>query len=183
MPHKHVLSALVSVGAALALSATAMAADFDVSYTDTDLNNCTVINADDFGATFACPGWRGIPVMISEGDLRFFVSYGLNAVNEPAAQQTLPQFNTIGKKIEWRITNRTGDWRPYATILRYYTDNDEGKPDGQTLVVTKIEQGNTCQIARVDARKYKNANEIAAKLADDLAFDFDCANEPIDYHP
>ncbi len=182
MAQKQVMSVLVSALAGLALGTNAMAADIDVAYTDTDLNNCTVINADDFGATFACPGWRGIPVMIAEGDLRFFVSYGLNAVNERAAHQTLPQFNTIGAKIEWRITNRTGDWRPYATILRYYTDN-EGGPEGQTLVVTKIEQGNTCQIARVDARKYKDANAIASKLADDLAFDFDCSNEPIEYQP
>ncbi len=88
----------------------------------------------------------------------------------------------LAKKIEWRITNRTGDWRPFATILRYYTDNESG-PEGQTLVVTKIEMGNTCQIARVDARKYSNANQIARDLADSLAFDFDCAYAPIDYRP
>lgn len=182
MAQKQLMGAALLALCGLALASNALAADIDVAYTDTDLNNCTIINADDFGATFACPGWRGIPVMIAEGDLRFFVSYGLNAVNEVAAQQTLPQFNTIGAKIEWRITNRTGDWRPYATILRYYTDN-QGGPDGQTLVVTKIEQGATCQVARVDARKYSNANEIARNLADDLALDFDCSNEPIEYQP
>ncbi|MCF4099984.1 hypothetical protein [Maritalea mediterranea] len=170
------LSGLLMIG----VGTTALAADIDVAYTDTDLTQCTIINADDFGATFACPGWRGVPVMIAEGDLRFFVSYGLNAADEKAAYQTLGPFNTIGQKIEWRLTNRTGDWRPYATILRYYTDN-EGGPEGQTLVVTKIDQGNTCQIARVDARKYKNANQIARDLADAMAFDFDCANEPVEY--
>ncbi len=94
---KYIRAAATAV-CGLAFSASAMAADIDVAYTDTDLNACTIINADDFDATFACPGWRGVPVMIAEGDLRFFVSYGLNAVNEKAAQQTLPPFNTIGEK-------------------------------------------------------------------------------------
>ena len=63
----------------------AAAQQIDSSYTDVDLDDCTVVSSDDFGSTWACPGYKGIPVMIAEGDLRFFVSYGLRSTEERAA--------------------------------------------------------------------------------------------------
>ena len=49
----------------------------------------------------------------------------------------------------------------------------------QILIVTKVEQGSTCQVAHVNASKYSNANQIARDLADELAETFDCSNQPI----
>lgn len=150
-------------------------------YTKIDLNNdCSIIHADDFGATFACPGYRGYPVMVAEGDLRMFVSYGLNSLNERAAEQTLSPFNTIGETLEWRLADRTKGLTPIATILRYFTEDGMGDKQ-QFLIVTKVEQGATCQVARINASKYKDANQIARDLADSLAETFDCANEPINW--
>jgi hypothetical protein len=170
------------IPAALAIilaTAPAAAQQIDSSYTDVDLDECTVVSSDDFGSTWACPGYKGIPVMIAEGDLRFFVSYGLRATEERAAEQTLPPFNHLGEKIEWRLSNADGGWKPFATILRYFVQREDGgEEDGQILVVTKVEPGATCHVAYIDALANQNANELAREAADDMASDFDCADEP-----
>lgn len=148
------------------------------AYTDVDLDQCTLIEADDFGSRWACPGHKGIPVMIAEGDLRFFVSYGLRSTEEKAAEQTLPPFNRLGEKIEWRISNASGQWKPFATILRYYTQRESGEEENQVLVVTRIEEGATCHVAYIDAKANADANELAREAADEKAPGFDCADEP-----
>lgn len=159
-------------------------AGFQSAYTDINLDECLVLKADDFGASFSCPGYKGFPLYIAEGDLRFFVSYGFGALDEMAAGQTLPPFNTIGEKLEWRLSNKTGDFKPFATILRYYTQSGDGsEPDGQVLVVTKIEEGNTCHVAYIDARLTPNANEEARRWADEASESFDCQEDEIYFIP
>lgn len=148
------------------------------SYTDVDMDECTLIEADDFGSRWACPGHKGIPVMIAEGDLRLFVSYGLKSTEEKAAGQTLPPFNRLGEKIEWRLSNAQGQWKPFATILRFFTQREEGEDENQILVVTKVEEGATCHVAYIDALANPDANELAREVADEQAPDFDCANDP-----
>ncbi|MFT6657958.1 hypothetical protein [Maritalea sp.] len=161
------------------LSTGALAQTNDSVYTKLDLDNeCSIIQADDFGATLACPGYRGYPVMVAEGDLRMFVSYGLDSLNERAAEQTLSAFNTIGETLEWRLANRATGWTPIATILRFFTEDGMGDKQ-QYLIVTKVKLGETCQVARINASKYKNANQIARDVADTMAEGFNCANEPI----
>lgn len=167
-----------SLIALLALMGGAEAQQIQSSYTDVDLDLCTVIEADDFGATWACPGLKGMPVMIAEGDLRFFVSFGLTSTTERAAEQTLPPFNHLGAKLEWRVSNVDGQWKPFATILRYFTATQDGTGEGQVLVVTKLAPGATCHIAYVDALANADANELAREAADETAMDFDCAGEP-----
>jgi hypothetical protein len=171
------VSVLATLGAA--------EAQFNQSaYTDLDLDLCTVVQSDDFGSTWACNGHKGIPVMVAEGDLRMMVSFGLTSTQEKAASQTLPPFNHLGEKIEWRLSNAAGGYKPFAAIVRYFTaapEPEEGKekdPDGQILVVTRIEPGATCQVAWIDALANPDANELAQKAADEKAPDFDCQNEP-----
>jgi hypothetical protein len=148
------------------------------TYTDVNLDACSIDSSDDMGSVWTCPGYKGIPVMIAEGDLRFFVSYGLRSSEEKAATQTLPPFNHLGPKLEWRLGKASGDLKPFATILRYYVQREEGEDEGQILVVTKVAPGATCHVAYVDALANPKANEMAQKAADDLATDFDCASEP-----
>lgn len=152
-------------------------------YTDVDLDLCTVISSDDFGSTWACNGHKGIPVMVAEGDLRMMVSYGLTSTEEKAATQTLPPFNHLGEKIEWRLSNVEGGYKPFATILRYFVHRTDPETsaeidEGQILVVTKVAPGATCQIAWIDALANADAAELARKTADETARDFDCASEP-----
>jgi hypothetical protein len=173
-----------TIGAAAALvfcgvlCAPAQAADVTSAYTDIDLDECLVMESDDFGTMWACPGYKGMPVYVAEGDLRFMVSFGFGADREPAAEQTLPPFNTLGPRVEWRLTNAGGAWRPFAAIVRYHLDRPEGGPDGQVLAVIRIEPGATCHVAYVDARANADANALAQRAADERARDFDCANEP-----
>lgn len=156
----------------------ALAADFDSAYTDLDLDACLIRHSDDFGSSWACPGYKGYPVLVAEGDLRFTVSYGFGAPDEPAASQTLPPFNTLGAKIEWRLSNREGGWKPFATIVRYKLDKTPDFAGGEVLVVTQLKEGATCQVAWVDATANADANEKARKAADELAGTHDCGEVP-----
>lgn len=164
--------ALLAMGCALA-SQPAMAA-FDSAYTDINLDLCLLLRADDFGARWACPGYRGYPVRIEEGDLRFLIGYGFNIDAEPVGPQTLPPFNTLGPKMKWRLSNATGRFLPIATIVRYRLDKSEDRDAGEVLVVTQLVEGNTCHIAYVDARANADANELA-RAAADASGDFDCS--------
>jgi hypothetical protein len=151
--------------------------------TDMDLDLCTVISSDDFGSTWACNGFKGIPVMVAERNQRMMVSYGLTSTVEKAASQTLPPINHLGEEIEWRLSNVEGGYKPFATILRHFVqrtspETGEKIEDGQVLVVTKVSPGATCQIAWIDALANPDASELARKTADEKARDFDCSNEP-----
>ena len=173
--------ALLSLALAIGLlAAPASAAQYDSAYTELDLDQCTVLDADDFGAEYACPGYKGIPMFVAEGDLRFMVSYGFGAPDAKAASQTLPPFNTVAPHIEWRVSNVSGGWKPFATIVRYLLDDDENEAQKkrQVLVVTKISDKGTCQIAWIDAKANADANELARKAADEKAAGFDCDKEP-----
>lgn len=149
-------------------------------YTDLNLDECMVLEADDFGASWACPGYRGYPLMVQEGDLRFSLRYGFNIDKNNAGFQTLPPFNSLGSKLEWRLSNASGRWLPVATIVRYFTaDPETGEDSGQVLVVTQLQEGNTCHIAHIDARANANANELARQAAD-KAGDFDCLTDEVE---
>jgi hypothetical protein len=175
--NKPLLPLLAAFG--LSLAGPAQAA-FDSAYTDIDLDLCTIVHADDFGASWACPGYKGYPLYVAEGDLRFLVSYGFGAPDEPAADQTLPPFNYLGPKLEWRLSNASGGFVPIATIVRYFTQTgDEDEKEGQVLVVTQLGEGKTCHIAYVDALANDDANELARQAAD-KAGTFDCATDEIE---
>lgn len=178
LPVRRTLGAgLLAVALLGAASAPAASQQVESAYTEVNLNACSLVESDDFGSRWACPGHKGIPVMIAEGDLRFFVSYGLRSMEEKAAEQTLPPFNHLGGKIEWRLSNAEGRWLPFATILRYFTARAEGDEEGQVLVVARLEEGATCHVAYVDATANANANELARKAADETARDFDCEGD------
>lgn len=160
-----------------ALTAPAQAA-FTSAYTDINLDQCLVLDSDDFGSSWSCPGYKGFPLLVSEGDLRFSLRFGFNIDKEPRGQ-TLGPFNHLGAKLEWRLSNAMGRWMPIATIVRYHTaDPETGKDKGQVLVVTQLVEGNTCHIAYIDALANSDANALAREVAD-ASGDFNCASEEI----
>lgn len=181
---RKVWKGLVAGSLLWAMAAGSAGAQFNQSqYTDINLDACTVVQSDDFGSTWACNGHKGIPVMIAEGERRMMVSYGLTSTVEPAAKQTLPPFNRLGDSIEWRLSNASGGYKPFATIVRFLVDGKTGAdgakgPDGEVLVVTRIVPGATCQVAWVDALANEDAEEMARQAADELAPEFDCSTEP-----
>ena len=83
---------LVLAAALMATGVSGAQAQFNQSeYTDLNLDLCTVVQSDDFGSTWACNGFKGIPVMVAEGDLRLMVSYGLTSTEErPRARPCRP---------------------------------------------------------------------------------------------
>ncbi len=142
------------------------------------------------GSQWLCMGYNNSIIYVSEGDLRFFVSYGENAMQERAASQTLPAFNFIGETIEWRVQKVNGAWVPFATILRWHTESgDMAQDKGEVLIVTKLEPGNTCHVAYIDAKmpvlanQTFNANEIARQFADNEVADFNCQTDDILLYP
>ncbi len=176
---KAVHRVLLPLAAAALLTAGPVLAQpgFNSAYTDINLDECLVLDADDFGVSWSCPGYKGYPLMVEEGDLRFALRYGFNLDKEPVGFQSLPPFNTLGPRLEWRLSNASGRWLPIATIVRYHTaDAETGEDKGQVLVVTQLAEGNTCHIAYVDALANKDANELAREAAD-KAGDFDCTSE------
>jgi len=179
---RRVFASALYVAVGLLPVAPAAAQQIESSETGLDLNlDCTVMQSDDFRSTWACTGLKGMPVMVSESDLRMSVSYGLNSTTEKAARQQLQPPNRLGDKIEWRVSNADGYWKPFASILRFLTKGEEGKPEGEVLVVTKISPGATCHIAYVDALANADAEILARKAADTTAKDFDCETGEPDY--
>ncbi len=161
------------------LAATPAAAENASAYSKIDLAACRSIPPapDDplQSGAWWCDGHGGIPVYVSEGDLRFFVSYGETAPEELAARTTLPPFNHIGETIEWRLAP---DGRPFATILRFFTSSGDSAPDGQVLVLTKLGgPGQICHIGYVNARANPDANAIAREVVDNGAGTFDCGGD------
>lgn len=176
------MMALLALAAVTAMVPAASAANFNSAYTDINLDDCTIMEADDFGASWACPGYKGYPLYIAEGDLRFMVSYGFGAKEEPAASQTPPPFNYLGPNLEWRLSNASGGFKPVATILRYFLQGGDGDKEAQILVVTQLAPGQTCHIGYVDALANADANDLARQIAD-RAGSFDCAKDAIEFSP
>jgi hypothetical protein len=164
------------LGAAV-LASPAGAAELVSAYTDVDIEQCEMLSSDEVGASWACEGLDGYPVVISEGDLRMTVSYGETAMDEVAMSQGFAPFNRLGAKMEWLSLKSDPD-NPVATILRWYLQKGEGPDESQILVVTQLGEGQVCQIAWIDATANPNANEMARGAAEDLAGDFDCGGMP-----
>ncbi len=159
------------------LASPASAGQLVSAYTDVDLDACRMLSSDEVGATWACDGLNGYPVVISEGDLRMTVSYGEGAMDEAAMNQGFGPFNRLGAKMEWLSPAGDPD-APVATILRWYLQKGEGPGESQILVVTQLEPGAVCQIAWIDATANPDANEMAREAAEELAGDFDCGGMP-----
>ncbi len=115
----------VSAIAILVLSA-GTSAGFESAYTELNLDACTVIAADDFAASWACPGYRGYPLYVAERATRFSISFGFGAPDEKAAMQSVPPRNHLDAMVEWRLSDESGRWLPVAAIVRYITEGRMG---------------------------------------------------------
>lgn len=156
------------------LSAGAQAEEIGSAYTPLKIEACENITPPDaveYGSVHRCDGYGGMDVRVAEGDLRVFVSYGPKAAEQAAASETLPQFNTIGETLEWRLA----DGKPFATILRFRWDSDNG--EGSTLVVTKLDGRDACHVAYVVATGNPKANDLAREVADGQARGFVCRRD------
>lgn len=160
----------------------AAAAEIDSAYTKIELDRCQVIAQDreSGGIAWMCEGYKGMDLYVGEGDLRYFVSAGPNADQRTAATQTLGPFNRIHTTLEWRLRqDQHGRWQPFATILRYFIDIDGQGKEEQILVVSKVGQYDSCQVAHINASRNQNANVLARQAADQIVPHFDCRSDEV----
>ena len=160
----------------LALAAGIGSAEAATSvYTSTAPADCRQVRAGTAFSTHRCTGPGGMQVLVEEGDLRFSVSYGPKAADEPAAKQSFLPLQSIGDKIEWRLG---ADGKPFATILRWRMGFDAPADRREILVVTRLPPGKVCWVALIDARAVKDPNALARQVADERATAFDCGTAP-----
>jgi len=178
---------------ALALfAAPAAAQSIEYVYTKFNAKQCKHTKGravEDYGS-WLCPGYKNLPVRLSAGDQRMYVTFGPLAKDNIAGTQTLGGFNDVYEgTVEWRIEKRAdGSERPFATILRWNVvtadDRDKAtgpiKPSGRVLVVTRLGPGGTCHVGYVDGRS-KDANERARRVADERARTFKCETDKAEY--
>lgn len=169
-------------GGVLILSTIQVArAEMRSDYSSLDLNECPLVAEAQEGegewAVFRCTGIRGVPVFVSESDLRISLGYGPDGQTQQSMSQHLSAFNTIGGKLEWRLK----EGQIVATILRYNTDTGSGDAarKGQILVVSRVSAGfsEACHVAYIDALANPGANVLARYAADYLAPKFNCRTD------
>lgn len=140
-------------------------------YSDLDLADCEVIRThEELGSSdYRCPGIRGIPVFVSEGDLRVDIDVGVpnDRWSSPSA------FNSPGNTLEWRMV----DDDPAAVIVRYQVEGGPGAADRSDLAVIRVgrEGDPGCLVAWVPADAEPSQNEAARSIADARAASFDCS--------
>lgn len=151
-------------------------------YSTVDLAKCEQTVRGSKEKAWICPGLPGYPLYISVDGQRTFFSPGPKAATRRAARQALSSASSLfdGKSrraaIEWRFVIRDKKVVPYATIVRYFTQGAAGR--GEVVVVTKVAEIESCQVARIDALANGDAMVLARAVADRKARSFECGNDP-----
>ena len=167
--------ALSALGGLAALAAAPGAAQTITSrYTQLDLHRCRTLEIIPEGESvrWRCPGLAGIPLFVNEGDGRSEIDAGY----DDGEWESVPAFNTIGDRIEWRLSAG----RPFAIIYRLRTAATGDMPAGSALVVEAIGHGTGvpgCRLGLVDGA-LPDANRRARALADRQAPNPHCAATP-----
>ena len=152
----------------------ALAASGDARSAYTRIADCETIERfeESGGAVQRCPGYDGVPLYVSRGDLRYDVDAGVRN----GAFETPGGFNALGETVEWRL--RGG--RPVAVIVRYEVEGPGGTAAERRsdLAVVKVggEGAPGCLVGYVPADAEPDQNTAARRLADRDAAGFDCAD-------
>lgn len=161
---------LALCGLAALSAAPAAAQTLSSRYTMLDLRRCRMLETIPEGESVRrrCPGLAGIKLFVNEGDGRSEIDAGF----DDGEWESLPAFNTVGDRIEWRLSGG----RPFAIIYRLRTAATESAPAGSTLIVERIGRGTGapgCRIGLVDGA-LPDANVRARALADRQARNSHC---------
>ncbi|WP_420454812.1 hypothetical protein [Rubrivirga sp.] len=144
----------------------------DVRSAYTEIAACETIETSDESGGFVqrCSGYRGTPLYISRGDLRYDVDVGVR--ND--TWETPGGFNDLGETVEWRLR----DGRPFAAIVRYEVEGPGGTAAERRsdLAVVKVgrEGAPGCLVGYVPADASPDQNTAARRLADRRAASFEC---------
>lgn len=145
---------------------------FTSDYTTFVKEDCTVLTQrreEGLSATYRCVGFKNIPVLVQESDLRM----DLDAGAENERFETTGPYNSIMDTIEWRMQ----DGPPFAVIFRYKVHSEVG-PQRTTLAVEKIGTAAVpgCRVGHVSGSA-TGANAQARQLADGVAREFVCGKD------
>lgn len=142
-------------------------------YSDFDLEKCTVLDSSEEGgsASYRCPGFGKLALLVQEGDGRFDLDPGA----DDGGLQTIGAFNDVGETLEWRLKDGT----PFALIFRYKDASEEGRGRSVLAVETLSSEGKPgCRVVQI-AGDTPDANQRAREEADKAALpDFACPPEP-----
>jgi hypothetical protein len=166
---KPVLWILTGVVTALSLSPAA-AQTTSSRYTMVDVRRCRILEVIPEGDSVRrrCPGLAGVDLYVNEGDGRSEIDAGL----DDGQWESLPAFNTVGERVEWRLSGG----RPFAIIYRLRTAASPDQAAGSALIVERIgRRAGTpgCRLGMVDGA-LPDANARARTLADEHAGDAAC---------
>ncbi len=144
------------------------------AYTDLDLDRCrqTSSSPEEGGsATWQCPGYGGVPLLVAEGDLRFDIDAGVDS----GQFETGTWFSTLGPRVEWRLRGR----QPVAIIYRLVLSGDN-RPKRNVLGVETIGRAGRpgCIIAWI-AGSAPNSNLLARQQADARGASFRCGRDKV----
>ncbi len=117
-----------------------------------------------------CPGYGGVALFVSEGDLRTDVDAGV----PNGSWDTPAGFNSVGITVEWRLR----DGQPFAAIVRYEVEGAGGtaaERRSDLAVITVGREGAPgCLVDYVPADAQPDQNTAARRLADRDAEGYDC---------
>lgn len=169
--------------ASMAAITPAEAVDLNKSRLSTiELKKCRQLSRHKDGGAWLCPGLKGYPVYLAEGDLRQMLAFGPQPQKRRSATQTLGPFNTVFEArqrptIEWRVeSDARGRIVPFATIVRLHISRDGQKSD--VLVITKVDAKDSCQLAAIDAQANTDAMALARAWAIAEAKKASCPDRP-----
>jgi hypothetical protein len=159
---------------ALSAGAPAFAQRIASAYTMLALRRCRTLEmvAEGESVRLRCPGLAGIPLFVNEGDGRSEIDAG----RDDGQWESLPGFNSLGDRIEWRLSGG----RPFAIIYRLRLAAAEGAQAGSALIVEAIGHGAGspgCRLGVVDGA-LPDANARARALADRSARSPRCPAAP-----
>ena len=162
--------------ALLVASECVFAQPISSTYTDIDGAKCRVVKEDKLTGLFIkkCPGISGLSLIVMNDDDRM----SIEVIDQKKKKYELnywevitKSLSSLGKKAEWRVTQKSGKLIPIALIVRVNGVNmhDPDHPkDTSFLAVAKIQENAICVTDKVDGFS-KNANEKARTLADQSA--------------
>jgi hypothetical protein len=132
------------------------------AYTTLNLDRCRQL---DHGETpesteWRCPGYRGIALLVQNGDERYDVDAGVEDEDALFADT----FDYPGKTIEWRMAGG----KPFAIIYRLESANPDHPRTTMLAVETIGTRGRPgCRVAMIPGSA-RNANQQARSAADRL---------------
>jgi len=157
-------------------------ANLDSIYSTYDWQqDCTIVDASPpegpgAYAQLVCPGPKGLYLMLSDDDARISLDYADQAQFGP--WESFQSFNDVSKTVEWRSATRGGDMVPFATIHRWMVG--AGEQERQFLVINTVAYGpdaESCMVGYVDAGATQDANQMARRVADNVARTFRCGED------